>query len=190
MPDRDIKRDNQGELMAAAQRGDSRAYTELLRGLVPRIRRMVRNQRGFVGESDIEDLVQEVLLSVHQARASYDPSRPFAPWLGAIVRHRLADGARRHARTVAREVAFDETQVTSTGQGTNNEGTDSDAATLRRAVRALPDGQRKAIELLKLRGLSLEEASAVTGSSKSALKVATHRAMTALKGKLGEHEED
>ena len=190
MPDRDTERDDLGELMAAAQRGDSHAYDELLRAVAARVRIVVRAERGFAGQADVEDLVQDVLLSVHQVRASYDPSRPFAPWLASIVRNRLADVARRYARTRAREVPFDETRVTFVGLATNHHGGDADVQTLRRAVRALPKGQRSAIELLKLEGLSLKEAASITGSSQGALKVATHRAMAALKGKLGDYEKD
>jgi DNA-directed RNA polymerase specialized sigma24 family protein len=91
-------------LMARAQQGDSHAYITLLRAIAPRIRQIVRGKRGFLGESDVEDIVQEVLLSVHPVRATYDPARPLMPWLAAIVRHRLADAARRHVRQGAHEI--------------------------------------------------------------------------------------
>jgi len=48
----------------------------------------------------------------------------------------------------------------------------------------LPPGQRQAVELLKLRELSLKEASALTGLSIGALKLATHRAMVSLRRTL------
>jgi RNA polymerase sigma-70 factor (ECF subfamily) len=147
---------------------------------------MAQRHRGFVSRDVVEDIVQEVLLSVHQARASYDPSRPFIPWLIAIVRNRLADGARRYARTERREVLMEPAEVTFTELEANSDIEESDeASSLHEAVRALPEGQRRAIELLKLKELSLKEASAITGSSESALKVATHRAISALRKKLG-----
>jgi RNA polymerase sigma-70 factor (ECF subfamily) len=179
--DRDL-----GQLMQAAQTGDADAYLALLRSVTPRIRRTIARQRGFVGPEAVEDLVQDVLLSLHTVRATYDPSRPFMPWLLAIVRHRLADGARRHARAAAREVHLDELDVTfSTAQANSVEGTFQHADTVRRALGALPAGQRQAIELVKLRGLSHKEAAAVSGTSVGALKVATHRAMGALRRILG-----
>jgi RNA polymerase sigma-70 factor (ECF subfamily) len=118
-------------------------------------------------------------------RATYDARRPFEPWLLAIVRNRLADGARRYARTAAREVSWDRDDVTF-GTSETNEGTAEigDARTLREAVRALPEGQREAIELLKLEELSLKEAAAVSGTSVGALKVATHRALRTLRRTL------
>jgi RNA polymerase sigma-70 factor (ECF subfamily) len=176
-----------GQLMRAAQQGDSTAYVELLRAVTPKIRQIVQRQRGFAGREEVEDIVQEILLSVHQVRATYDSSRPFIPWLLAIVRNRLADGARRFSRTVGREVPMDESDVTFWERPANLEdGEPDDADTLRKAVRALPEGQRRAIELLKLKELSLKEAASITGSSESALKVATHRALATLRKKLGE----
>jgi RNA polymerase sigma factor (sigma-70 family) len=174
-----------GGLMAAANAGQSEAYARLLRALTPILRQLIRRRRGFAGSDDVEDLVQDVLLSVHSARATYDPSRPFMPWLLAIVQHRIADASRRHARQAAREVAFDETSVTFAAAETNTFLDDFAAAdALRAAVQGLPRGQRQAIELLKLQEMSLSEASAATGTSVGALKVATHRAMAALRGML------
>ena len=174
--------DRLGRLMQAAQAGDADAYAALLEAVAPRVRQVVRRQRGFAGPEDVEDLVQDVLLSLHVARATYDPERPFIPWLLAIVRNRLADGARRHVRKAAHEVAVDDLAVTFADAPANTiaEGV-GDARLLRDAVQALPPGQRQVIELLKLRELSLKEAAAATGVSSGALKVATHRAMTALR---------
>ena len=168
--------------MAAAQAGDADAYTTLLESVVPKVRQAVRRQRGFAGPQDVEDLVQDVLLSLHVARATYDSGRPFIQWLMAIVRHRLGDGARRHVRQAAHEVAVDDLAVTFANAATNViEEEFGDTRALKEAVDALPLGQRQAIELLKLRELSLKEAAAATGVSSGALKVATHRAMTALR---------
>jgi len=181
--------DQLGSLMRAAQSGDSAAYLRLLHALTPRIRRVIARQRGFVGTEEVEDLVQDVLLSLHSVRATYDPSRPFMPWVLAIVRNRLVDGARRYARSSGREVHIDDADVTFSEAATNldREGP-GDVEALRRAVGALPDGQRQAIELLKLQELSLKEAAAVSGSTVGALKVATHRAMAALRKALGTKE--
>lgn len=59
---------------------------------------------------------------------------------------------------------------------------------LRRAIQLLPVGQRKAVELLKLRELSLKEAAAATGMSIGALKVAVHRAIRILSTVLNKKE--
>lgn len=171
-----------GALMSAAQAGDGTACLTLLQEIAPRVRRTVLRRRGDRASADLEDLVQDVLLSVHVARASYDPGRPFLPWLPAIVRNRLADGARRYARQTAHEVQMEDLDVTFAALATNPPWESlGDAQALRAAIDVLPRRQRQAVELLKLRELSLKEAAAATGMSVGALKVATHRAVAALR---------
>jgi RNA polymerase sigma factor (sigma-70 family) len=170
------------ELMRAAQAGNGAAYEELLETITPMLRRAIRRRRAHLRFDDVEDLVQDVLLSLHAVRATYDPTRPFSPWLLAITRNRLADGARRYARTSAHEIAVDDLDVTFTADETNFVDEEyGDSQALRRAIEGLPAGQREAIELLKLRELSLKEAAAASGTTVGALKVATHRAMLALR---------
>lgn len=173
------------ELMRAAQMGDADAYTELLENITPCLRRIVRRQRKFLGAEDIEDLVQEVLLSLHAVRATYDPERPFTPWLLAITRNRLADGARRYARRAARELAVEHLPVTFSDQRANSSiEAFGEVEALQEAIEALPPKQRTAIELLKLREMSLKEAAATSGTSIGALKVAVHRGICALRRTL------
>jgi RNA polymerase sigma-70 factor (ECF subfamily) len=173
-------------LMRAAQNGDADAYRALLTAVTPRIRRIVHARRGFLGTADTEDLVQDVLLSVHSVLATYDPSRPFMPWLMAIIRNRLVDAARRYGRQRAHEMHVDDVQVTfgQVAANTRDEGI-GDLEALEQALRKLPAGQRLAIQLLKLQELSLKEAAATTGTTVTALKVATHRAMVSLRRILG-----
>ena len=181
----DASDEHVSRLMVRAQQGDQDAYVTVLRAITPRIRQIVRRRRAFLGESDVEDVVQEVLLSVHSVRATYDPTRPFMPWLSAIVRHRLADAGRQYARHGAREVGVDDIDVTFPTSAANDpENMFGDPEALARAIDALPPGQRQAVQLLKLRELSLKEASAATGLSVGALKLATHRAMASLRRAL------
>jgi RNA polymerase sigma factor (sigma-70 family) len=172
-------------LMRSAQGGDADAYAALMQELAVRVRQIVRHRRAFLELTDVEDLVQDVLLSVHAVRATYDITRPFIPWLLAITRNRLADAARRYARHGAREVVVDDLDVTFFSESTNTLTTTyGDPDALKEAIADLPAAQRSAIEMLKLREMSLKEASAASGTSVGALKVATHRAMDALRRKL------
>ncbi len=172
--------------MAAAQDGDGVAYERLLRDVTPLLRRVAARRLFAAGPADVEDLVQDVLLSVHAVRHTYDPSRAFLPWLMAIHRHRLADWQRRSMRRSANEVAVDSLEETFAGAAANtDEPAASKRSDLRAAVSGLPPAQRTALELLKLKGLSLKEAAQQTGLSETALKVASHRGMKALRALLG-----
>lgn len=168
-------------LMRSAQDGDAAAYRRLLHEITPRLRRAIRRRRNFLQPCDIEDLVQEVLLSLHAVRATYDPNRPFLPWLFAIARNRMADDARRHARRAANETAAGDLAATFSVDETNMDDAYGDPEALKRAVDGLPRGQREAIRMLKLGEMSLKEAAAVSGTGVGALKVAVHRGMNALR---------
>lgn len=168
-------------LMRAVQDGDAQAYLQLLKRITPRLQQMVRAQRRFLDAADIDDIVQEILISLHAVRATYDPGRPFIPWLMAIARNRLADSGRRRARQRAYEVQVDELPVTFSEDQTNILNTYGDPEALRRAIKALPPGQQEAVEMLKLREMSLKEAASASGISTGALKVSMHRAMTTLR---------
>ncbi len=169
-------------LMARAQSGGSEAYRRLLQQITPYIRSLaIRLSRD---PSDVEDAVQDVLLTIHAIRHTYDPSRPFGPWLAAIAHRRIVDGLRRQGRTRRRETAIEPQHETFSALRTNIDEADSDRRAVLAAVESLPPTQREAIKLLKLREMSLKEAAAVSGVSIASLKVATHRALKNLRRML------
>ncbi len=167
--------------MRLAQDGDRFAYRKLLSEIASLLRQSLARRHPFLPEADIEDLVQDILLSVHAVRATYDCRLPFLPWLMAIAHNRAADAARRYGRR-AKEIAVEDYPETLGDEQANRvaEGY-GDPEALHKAVDALPKGQRTAIELMKLEEMSLKEAAAVSGMSIGALKVATHRATRALR---------
>ena len=136
----------------------------------------------FLSRDDIEDIVQDVLLSVHAVRATYDGQRAFLPWLMAIAHNRTVDSVRRYARRAEREVTVAEYPETFDAAETNTvDESYGDPEALRLAVAGLPKGQRVAIEMVKFREMSLKEAAVASGMSVGALKVAVHRATQALR---------
>lgn len=171
--------DEWATLMARAQAGDHDAYRRLLRAITPYIRAIAR--KSLREPADTEDAVQDVLTTLHTVRHTFDPHRPFRPWLAGIARYRLLDRLRGAGRRAAREVALGPEHETFSANVTNHEEVATDAPALRRAIKALPAGQRQAIELTKLQEMSLKDASLVSGISVGALKVATHRGMVRLR---------
>jgi RNA polymerase sigma-70 factor (ECF subfamily) len=168
-------------MMARAQDGDSDAYRRLLGAVTPYLRARALARLGTTDAA--EDAVQDTLLTIHEARRSYDPSRPFGPWLAAIADRRIADRLRRRQR---------QRRLTEAASGiTHDSSPRQDKSVLdRRALDAalaeLPPQQAQAIRLLKLEERSLAEASAHTGQTVGALKVASHRALAALRRRLFE----
>lgn len=172
---------NWSALMARAQDGDAWAYRAVLESVTPYVRAIA--SRAHRNPSDAEDTVQDVLLTLHAVRHTYDRARPFKPWLAGIARHRVADRMRVLGRALTREVALDPWH-----EGLADEAPAGpallDPSVLQAALDALPPGQRRAVTLLKLRELSLKDAAAQSGMTVGSLKVAMHRAMRMLRTAL------
>jgi RNA polymerase sigma-70 factor (ECF subfamily) len=128
--------------------------------------------------ADVEDLIQDTLLTVHEKRATYDRGRPFTPWLYAVARYRLIDHCRRRRATVSVEDVLEILAV---------EGFE-DAAVARmevdRLLADLPPKQARAIRNTRLDGLSVSEAARNAGIGESDVKVSVHRGLKALAHRL------
>ncbi len=167
--------------MAAAQQGDQDAYRRLLAGIQQMLYRYVR--RRVTSDEAAEDICQEILLTVHRVRATYQPGRPVEPWLYAIARSRLIDYLRKEKRISGLEVMMDVLpEVPQPGAYTTPESA-------LEVLDRLPAGQREAFTMLKVEGLSTEEAARRAGITVSALKVRAHRAYNALKKALSPESE-
>lgn len=177
-------------LLVLAQNGDRAAYTALLQGLLPYLRRLAG--RRLARPQDIEDTVQDIFLSIHAIRHTFDPNRPLQPWVNVIAERRIADRLRRLYRERAREAPLPEdageTFVADDANMTSEISLDMRA--VNRAIEQLPPGQRQAIALVKVQGLSLREAAARTGQSEGAVKLSVHRAVKALRRALGQGSGD
>ncbi len=165
-------------LMVLVQGGDIDAYRTLLIGITPYLRAIA--SRAHRNPSDAEDTVQDVLLTLHAVRHTYDGSRPFKPWLAGIARHRVIDRLRALGRASAREVAL-ELEHEAFPAAANNPTGSFEAQDLHAAIGSLPPGQQQAVIRLKLQEKSLKEVAAVSGMTVGALKVATHRGIAALR---------
>jgi RNA polymerase sigma factor (sigma-70 family) len=173
-------------LMAHAQEGDRSAYQRLLREITPYLRFLAA--RRHRDSSDIEDAVQDILLTVHAIRHTFDPTRPFGPWLVTIANRRFIDRLRRQGHRRDRETPLMPEHETFSEPQANLEER-SDRLELEKAIDELPPMQRKAVQLLKLKEMSLKEASTASGMSIASLKVNMHRAVKSLRKILGERSE-
>lgn len=168
--------------MKAAQGGDRAAYNTLLHDLNGWLRAYFSV---LVRPSDIDDLVQETLIALHTKRHTYDPLFPFMPWLKTIARHKWIDRMRAVVRRA--EVEIPDTLALNSAV---------DAVTARQDVgkllATLPERQANVIRLVRLDGLSVEEAAAKSGQSVAAVKVNIHRGLKKLMAAVApqEMEED
>jgi RNA polymerase sigma factor (sigma-70 family) len=167
-------------LMARAQDGDQIAYHRLLREITPYLRALAA--RRHRDRSDIEDSVQDILLTIHSIRQTYDPTRPFAPWLVAIADRRCIDRLRQQGRKLNREVSLlPEHETFADAAANGNAEKILEVRDLEQAIDQLPRAQREAVRLLKIRQLSLKEAAGESGASVDSLKISMHRALKNLR---------
>ncbi len=163
-------------LMVRALAGDTDAYQRFLSELSCYLRAFLRRRLSRLPE-DVEDLVQETLLAVHNQRHTYDPARPVTAWLHAIARYKLIDLLRRRARMDVLTDSLDDVDELLTDS-------DEPASDARRDLQVLlarlPDKQRLPIIYVKLEAMSVQQAARLTGLSESAVKVGIHRGLKAL----------
>lgn len=180
--------DGWGALLAAAQSGDAAAYRAFLTAVIPYIRAIARKRSW--SEDMAEDVAQDVLLTLHRVRHTYEPGRPVKPWLAAITVRRAIDATRKRGRVGAREVHDAAAYETFADAGANKDYGEDAAGDLARMTGDLSPGQREALDLVKLKEMSLAEASAVSGQSIASLKVNIHRAIKKLRLRLAKESEE
>lgn len=174
------------ELLLRGLAGDNAAYHVFLQELSAHLRAFLRGRLSRLPD-DVEDLVQETLLAVHNQRHTYDAGQPLTAWIHAIARYKLVDLLRRRAGREALNDPLDDEPGIFTRS-------DSEAADARRdlakLLAQLPERQRLPIVHMKLEGLSVMETARVTGMSEAAVKVGVHRGLKALATLIRSNDED
>jgi RNA polymerase sigma-70 factor (ECF subfamily) len=167
-------------LLLAGLDGDAVAYRQFLDELSKRLRAFLR-KRLYHLQDDIEDIVQEALLAVHNGRHTYRPDQPLTSWVHAIARYKLMDFLRARSRHEALNDPLDD--YLEIFAATDNEPADA-RRDIEKLLMLLPDRQRLPILHVKLHGLSVEETSKLLGMTESAVKIGVHRGLKALSGKF------
>lgn len=158
-------------LMRLSQNGDKQAYAVLLEQCSGWLARYFRQK---IGPDAIDDLVQETLISLHRKRASYDPSRPFLPWLAAIARYRWLDRLRQSYRHRA------ETSEHHDAATESHEDVVGARISIDRLLDLLPPSQSDVIRIVRIDGHSIADACRQTGQSEASVKVNIHRGLRKL----------
>jgi RNA polymerase sigma-70 factor (ECF subfamily) len=158
-------------LMRQAQDGNQGAYAELLKSLLNPIKSFLLHH--FSGIRDVDDVIQESLITLHKVRHTYDPSRPFMPWLYAIVRHRALDYLRKNIRIQSREL-YEERTLDTAAAPENIESPDS-LEIVAEMLAILPEKEQAVVRMLKIDQLSVKDVAERLGLSESNVKVIASR---------------
>lgn len=163
--------------MRAAMAGDAGAYRQFLVSVAPHLRAIARSRCRNLGapESEAEDVVQEVLLTIHLKRGSWDPSRPIGPWIAAITRNKLIDMLRRRGRhsSVPIEEVMDSLR-------TEDQTSELSARDIDKLLALLKTQQREIVRSISLDGASIRDTAERLKMTEGAVRVALHRALKAL----------
>ncbi len=158
-------------LMRLSLTGDKQAYAVLLEQAGKWLARYFRQK---IAPDAVDDLVQDTLMSLHRKRASYDPTRPFLPWLAAIARYRWIDRLRQTYRHEA-QLLEDNDQAEE-----SHEEVVGARISIDRLLDLIPAPQADVIRYVKIEGHSISEACTYTGQSESLVKVNIHRGLKRL----------
>jgi RNA polymerase sigma factor (sigma-70 family) len=169
------------ELAVKAQGGDQAAYRTLLSSLSPFVKRVIIKTLPTPDAAD--DIVQEVLLSVHKALRTYAPDRPFVPWLMAIVNFRRTDYLRTHYAQ-NHHMKADIESLEWMEEGSSPADTADTIKDVQDALNTLSPQQKNIFQLVKVDGYSMEETAQKTGMTAGAVKVSVHRTIQKLREKL------
>lgn len=164
------------DLLMRGLAGDEPAYRAFLQELSTHLRAFLRKRLARLPD-EVEDLVQESLLAIHNQRHTYDAGQPLTAWIHAIAKYKLIDLLRRRAKRDLLTGPLDD--ELSLASAADSEATDA-RRDLGKLLQRLPDRQRSPIVHMKLDGLSVAETARLTGMSESAVKVGVHRGLKAL----------
>ena len=166
--------------MKLANDGDKKAYADVLSESTLLL-------RGFISKKinnfdDVEDVVQEILISLHNSRHTYDGTRPFKPWLFAIAKFRLYDYLRKIYKKAENECELEQENLENFSEDVTEHVGEYEE--LYEEIEKLPKTQRSIIELMKIEGYTAKEVAIKLQMSESAVKVSAHRTYKKLKEKL------
>lgn len=170
---------------ADAQAGDKKAYNNLLRDIVPYIRGVLAPS--LANPDWVDDITQNVLMSVHKSLHTYSADRPFSPWLRAIISFRKTDFLRSYYSKQGNKSVDLENLEFQKKHVTNTEYS-GELKDVEKALEHLPDTQRLIFQRMKIEGYTAKEVAQEMDMSVSAVKVSVHRSMKKLKGILSDHE--
>jgi|SRR5580658_256942 RNA polymerase sigma-70 factor, ECF subfamily len=163
-------------LMLQGLAGNASRYRCLLDELTALLRSYLRKRLVRLPE-EVEDLLQELLLAIHDQRHTYDANRPLTAWVHAIARYRSIDLLRRHSRTDLLNDSLDERDELFAEADTAASEARYDIAKL---LDKLPDRQRLPIQYVKIDGDSVADTAKRIGISESAVKIGIHRGLKRL----------
>lgn len=164
-------------LMHLAQQGNKNAYRVVLEESEKILKGFLINKLNDIG--DVEDVLQEILISIHKSRHTYDKSRAYRPWLFSIAKFRLYDFFRKVYKRNEYEVPLSDDVEKNNSEDVTEDNDEYEL--LSDALDKIPQKQQSIIRLMKFEGYTAKEVAKKLGMKESAVKVSAHRAYKLMK---------
>ena len=166
-------------LFRSGQEGNQADYAQFLSGITPLLKRMVGRR---LAACDVDDVTQEILISIHKARHTYDGMRPLIPWLASIAKFRISDHLRKHY-TQRQDKTVDISALENLLTDVTEDGIDHES--IEELLAGVPENHKRILTLMHVEGYTAKEVGAQMNMNESAVKVAAHRAIKKIRKKFG-----
>ena len=170
------------EWAGLAQQGDKKAYANLLRAIYPYIQNVLH--KSLSNRDAVEDIAQEVLISIHKSLESYAPDRAFKPWLISIINFRKMDYLRKYYAQKQDVTATIDDNPEYMAENVTNPQHGGELKDVEDALSTLPEQQQSIFRKIKVEGYTAKEVAEELDMNESAVKVSAHRALKKLQGML------
>ncbi|NNE38984.1 MAG: sigma-70 family RNA polymerase sigma factor [Gammaproteobacteria bacterium] len=178
--------DSLSSLMYRAQQGDNHAYSVLFTKVTPMLRSFISQK--ISNPDDMEDIVQEILISLHKAGHTYDANRPFEVWMYTIARYRLNDHLRAYYKNMSLKEKIQVEYQHFTGDLDVTPDMEIDES-INELIDALPEKQKLIVTMMKVEGYTAKETAEKLNMTETAVKVAAHRVYKKLAEQIRRKEE-
>lgn len=151
--------------------GDESAFNEFYKKLSPLVHGIVLSK---VPRDEVDDIVQDVFISVYQKLHTLRDKNAVAPWVARIARNRAVEFYRRNKPTEELSDYLSRTDDSKT-----------EAREILETIRSLPEAYNETLILRLVEGMTGAEIAEQTGLKPESVRVNLHRGMKLLRKKLG-----
>jgi RNA polymerase sigma-70 factor (ECF subfamily) len=172
------QKSNLEKLITEFRNGDQKSYRTFLIEISKIVKVVVGKK---IAKNDVEDVVQEILISVHKSLHTYNLDRPFFPWLYAICCFRINDFLRKFYLQQSHKT-LDIDDVIDFLQDVTNDPSNSEL--INEIFLTIDKKHQHILTMVYLEGFTFKEAGEKINMSESAIKVAAHRIVKKIKEKF------
>lgn len=170
------------KLMKDAQDGNSASYQELLQQITIILKKYLATR--IISEPDREDIMQDILIAIHNSRHTYLVSKPFYPWMYAIAKNVLVKFYKKFQRVSEISIDIEMEEIPNPEKIKIDEKYSDQVKAMLSIIQTLPSRQKQILIMLKFDKISIREIANKLNLSEGNVKVVAHRAYETIRKRL------